>query len=140
MLDAKVADAAGPDFAIGNGVLHGAPAFQSLRFAAVRAVQEEEIDVAQPAGFHGLCDGSAGGVVRGVRGQFRGEPDVLAGQGVFVGWAFQKVQDGFTDFLLVTIHLGGIEGAVARFQGPFDCVDGFGAGCQVHVQMDVGHA
>lgn len=128
MLDAEVADAPGLDLAVGDRILDRFPALQPFPFAPVRTMQEKEIDVIQSARFDGLFDGVARGLVGRVRRQLRGEPDVLSLQGLRVRGTLQEGPDGLADFFFVAVHLRGIDGAVARFQCPFDGVGGVAAG------------
>ena len=78
MLDAKIAHAAYPDLTLVDGVLDGPPGFEPRLFAAVGAVEEEEVDVAEAACFDRLLDRFAGRVVGGVGGELGGVVDVGA--------------------------------------------------------------
>lgn len=64
MLYSVVAHTAAPDLALVDGVLDGFPACQPSLGPAVRAVQEEQVDVAQSTGLDAARDTLANGIVR----------------------------------------------------------------------------
>lgn len=105
MSDSKVANASGADLAVVDGVLDGLPAFEALRLAAQRAVNEVEVDVVQSALFERAPDRLARRVVRHILLELGREGDILALQAVSVGVARQEIFDGVADFALVFVPL-----------------------------------
>lgn len=111
---AEIADAAHADLAVLDRVFHGSPAFQAGLLAAVGAVEEEEVDVAQPALLDALLDAGSRTVISAIAGEFGGVVDILAFE-LRVG--LQVVEDGVADVSLVVVHLGRVYGAVASVEG-----------------------
>lgn len=140
MTDSKVADPAGLDFAVVDGVLQRLPAGQAGLRPAVGAVEEEEVDVTQAGGVDGLLDGAPDVVVGGaVVGELGGVEDVLPREALRVVAAGEKVADGVSCLALVVVHLRTVKAAVAGSEGRPDGLLGFLAGHQVQSQLNPGH-
>lgn len=73
-------------------------------------MEEEEVNVAEPAFLDALLDAGSRTVVGAVAGEFGGVVDIFAFE---VGMGLEVVEDGVADFALVVVHLGGVDGAVA---------------------------
>lgn len=69
MLDPEVTDASCLYLSVLDGILNRFPGLQPHSLSSVRAVQEEQINISQSALFHGLFDGLASRIVRGIRCQ-----------------------------------------------------------------------
>lgn len=107
MSNTKVAHTSHLDLPSLDGILQRLPARQTCLLAAVRAVQQEEVHVAQPRHIHGLLDTAAHLLVVGAAaGQLRGVVDVLALEAVGVLGAAEPVQDRLARLALVVVHLG----------------------------------
>lgn len=106
MFDAVVADTGRADLPVRQGIFDRTPTFESLRLPAVRSVDEIEINIAQSGQSERLFDGTPGGVVTDIRGQFGGEMDVFSFQPI--GFVFLRLEippNRVTDFFLIVVHL-----------------------------------
>lgn len=141
MSAAIVAHTSHPNLTRLDSILEGLPTRQPGLLTAIRAVQQHQIYVTQPANIDRLLDAAAHSlVVCAVARELGGVVDVLAGEpfGVF-GWVVEKIEDGLAGFALVVVHLGAVKGAVARGEGPADRVGGFTARHHVKAKLDLGH-
>ena len=109
MLDAKVAHASNLNLPIINRILDRLPTFEPFGLSAVRAVEEEEINITQSTLLDRLFDCLPRRLVGSIRGQLRGEVDVFPFQAQRIRVAGQEIEDGFPDFVLVVIHLSGVD-------------------------------
>ena len=78
MFLAVIADTWNPHLAIHHRVLESLPTTQPSFLAAIRAVQQEEINVAQPAFFDGFGDALSHSLIARVTGQLARVVDVFS--------------------------------------------------------------
>ncbi len=144
MPDAKVAHANHANLSALNRILQRPPARQARLLAPIRAMQEEQVHVAQPARLHGILDGTADRVIRGaVLHELRRVVNVLAAEVLAVLLpAREEARDGPPGLALVAVHLRRVEAAVARLQRPVHGLRGLATGHHEEAQLDLrnGHA
>lgn len=136
MLLAKVADTAYLDLAGIDSIFHSPPALQSIPLTAIRAMQQEQIDIPQSTLFHTPSNALPRCIIVGVTRKLGRVMYVLSLQ---LRMRFQPVQYCGADLLLVSIHLRRIHCAVACIERVLDGVCGFGAGHEVDSQVNMGH-
>lgn len=139
MSDTKVAHARHPDLPSLDRVLQGPPARQPRLLAAIRAVQQEQVHVAQAGQVDGPLDAPAHGIVAGAAArQLGGVVDVLAPQAVGIVRPAEEVQDGLARLALVVVHLRRVKASVACCEGPLGRLVGLLAGHHVQSELDLG--
>lgn len=113
MLDAEIAHTTDLDLAVLDRIFHCAPAFQSLGFSTVWAVEKEEVNVVQTTVRDRLLDCLASGIVGRIGRKLRCEMNVLSLERGGIARAGQELADRGADFALVVIHLRRVD-AVGR--------------------------
>lgn len=128
-----------PNLPIPNRILDRPPALPPGLRPTVRTMQQEQVDIPQPAHFHTLRDGPAHGiVVVAVGRQFRRVKDVLARERTTTRLG-QPRRDGFTRLALVVVHLRAVEAAVPHLQGVRYRGEDFPPGHHVQSQLELWH-